>query len=377
MNKIQASRLALNRRDFLKLLGAATTTATLGHVLFTYAPWLDYDEQVMQTWSKPLSKDLRMPEQMRELVRYATLAPNGHNTQPWKFAIKENAIQIHPDYSRRLPVVDPYDRELWISLGCALENLVIASQAAGYESEVIYPFSDADYIEVKLREEKIINSNPLFDAIPERQCTRSLYNGLPLPIAELDLLQSIQLEPGIEMQLLTSTDQIEAALEYVKAGDQRQYSDQAFIDELVDWLRFNKAELFETLDGLYSRCSGNPEVPRWLGKMFVTTRNAGQQAQTDEMNVRSSSGLFVITTEQDNKHAWINTGRAYERLALTLTSLSIRSAVMNQPIEIPELRSEFQSYLNIGASQPQFLLRFGYADSMPRSLRRPVDQVLV
>jgi hypothetical protein len=274
-------------------------------------------------------------------------------------------------------VVDPSDRELWISLGCALENLVIASQAMGYESEVISPSSDADYIEVKLQEGKAINSTPLFDAILERQCTRSLYNGHPLPNAELDLIQSLQFEPGIGIQLLTASHQIEATLEYIKAGDQRQYSDQAFIDELVDWLRFNKAELFETLDGLYSRCSGNPEVPRWLGKMFVTTESVEQQVQTDEKNVRSSSGLFVIATERGDKQAWINTGRAYERLALTLTTLNIRSAVINQPIEVPDLRAEFQSYLNIGASQPQFLLRFGYADSMPRSLRRPVDQVLV
>ena len=188
---------------------------------------------------------------MRELVRSATLAPNGHNTQPWKFAIKENAIQIHPDYSRRLPVVDPSDRELWISLGCAVENLVVVSQAMGYESKVIYPSSDTDYIEVKLQEGKTISSIHLFDAIPERQCTRSLYNGHPLPNAELDLIQSLQFEHGIEVQLLTASHQIEATLEYIEAGNQRQYSDQAFIDELVAWLRFNKAELFETLDGLF------------------------------------------------------------------------------------------------------------------------------
>ena len=90
-----------------------------------------------------------MPAQMRELVRYATLAANGHNTQPWKFAIRENAIEIHPDYTRRLPAVDPHDRELWISLGCALENLLQASRAIGYAPEVTYP-DTADFIRVRL-----------------------------------------------------------------------------------------------------------------------------------------------------------------------------------------------------------------------------------
>jgi hypothetical protein len=66
-----------------------------------------------------------MSQQMIEMVRSATLAANGHNTQPWKFAIRQDVIEIYPDYSRRLPVVDPDNRELWISLGCALENLLL------------------------------------------------------------------------------------------------------------------------------------------------------------------------------------------------------------------------------------------------------------
>ena len=63
-----------------------------------------------------------MSAQMRELVRAATLAASGHNTQPWTFAITADGIDIHPDLARRLPAVDPSDRELWISLGCALET---------------------------------------------------------------------------------------------------------------------------------------------------------------------------------------------------------------------------------------------------------------
>jgi hypothetical protein len=188
---------------------------------------------------------------------------------------------------------------------------------------------------------------------------------------------SIPLDSGISMQVITAQNDIESILEYVKAGDQRQYGDQAFINELVSWIRFNKSEAFRMLDGLYARCSGNPEVPRWLGRLFVSTGSAKGQVSTDEKNVRSSSGLLAIISETDEKQAWIDSGRVYERLALTLTKLEIRSAHLNQPIEVGELRSGLQRYLNLGAAQSQLLLRFGYADLMPRSLRRPVDQVLV
>ena len=71
---------------------------------------------------------------MRELIRYATLAPSGHNAQPWKFAAKETRSELSRIMPGVCPVVDPQDRELWISLGCALENLIIAADAAGYGS---------------------------------------------------------------------------------------------------------------------------------------------------------------------------------------------------------------------------------------------------
>lgn len=110
--------------------------------------------------------------QMHVLVRYATLAANGHNTQPWKFAIQQDLIEIHPDYSRNLPVADPSDRELWISLGCALENLILAAQAMGYAPEITYP-DENQSICVKLTADTP-QSMILFDAIPQRQTTRSI-----------------------------------------------------------------------------------------------------------------------------------------------------------------------------------------------------------
>ena len=71
----------------------------------------------------------------KELVRYATLAPYSHNTQCWKFALESAAISILPDPSRRCPAVDPDDHLVYVSLGCATENLVQAAQAHGFKAE--------------------------------------------------------------------------------------------------------------------------------------------------------------------------------------------------------------------------------------------------
>jgi hypothetical protein len=352
----------------------AGVTVVGGYVLFEYTPWLNYDQQADYP-RRPFEKDSTVPTQMRELVRYATLAANGHNTQPWRFAIIENAIEIHPDYVRRLPVVDPNDRELWISLGCALENLIVAARAAGYAPEVTYPDA-ADFIHVHLPTD-IPQADPLFDAIPLRQNTRSEYDGQPIEHDDLDQVQALPLEPGVALRFVTNQAEQEMVLEYVNQGNLSQYADEAFLAELMHWLRFNKKEALASLDGLYSRCSGNPEVPRWLGQMFVAGLTPQQQADADAEKLRSSPGAVVVASESDDRTAWVRTGQVYERMALKMTSLNIKSAFLNQPIEVAEVRGQFQSAIGLGDALPQLLVRFGHAAPMPRSLRRPVEQVLV
>ena len=365
------------RRRFLKLAAAAGITASFGDALVTYAPWQDYAGQARQTWDTPFQAGATGSARLREMVRYATLAPSGHNTQPWKFAIQGDTIRILPDFARRLPAVDPQDRELWISLGCALENAVLAAQAAGYGSDVTYPAPGADHITLHLSESAAHGPAALFDAIPHRQNNRSLYDGRAASAADAQRIAAVQAGVGVSTLVFTDAAHKEAIIEYVKAGDRRQFGDPAFVAELVSWIRFNKPEALHSLDGLYTRCTGNPDVPRWLGRRFLTADSAGQQADTSARKARSSSGLIVIAAAQDDKRHWIETGRLYERLALTLTAAGLQSAFLNQPAEVPALRSQFQSSLNLGTAQPQLLLRYGYADPLPHSLRRPVEEVLV
>jgi hypothetical protein len=185
------------------------------------------------------------------------------------------------------------------------------------------------------------------------------------------------LEPGVNLQFATNSTALETLLEYVNLGNQIQYTDPAFINELIKWLRFNKKEALSSMDGLYSACSGNPQVPRFIGQMFVSGTKPQQQADADAAKFRTSPVAVVVASESDDKISWVRTGQVYERLALTATSMGIKSALLNQPIEVKELRSQFQSAIGLGNKIPQLLVRFGYADDMPKSLRRPVDWVLI
>jgi hypothetical protein len=72
---------------------------------------------------------LKQAPETSDLIRYATLAANSHNTQPWRFKISDVGIEILPDMARQIAIVDPDNHHLFASLGCAAENLAIACGA--------------------------------------------------------------------------------------------------------------------------------------------------------------------------------------------------------------------------------------------------------
>jgi hypothetical protein len=310
-----------------------------------------------------------------ELVRYATLAPSSHNTQCWRFVLGEQSISIRPDMSRRCPVVDPDDHHLFVSLGCATENLIQAALALGLRGEPVFDAA-SDSVRVLLSP-TTAHASPLFKAIPLRQSTRGEYDGKQLSPGDLKLLDTVSASDSVRLLLLTEQSALEKALEFVVQGNTAQMNDQAFVDELKSWIRFNGTDAVRTGDGLFSASSGNPTVPEWLGSLmfglFFTPK-----AENDKYarQIRSSAGLAVFVGKTADKAHWVEVGRAYERFALQATSLGVRTAHLNQPIEVPALRPEFASFLGIGSMRPDLVLRFGRGPTLPPSPRRPVQSVL-
>jgi len=132
-----------------------------------------YNEAVRNTWQHATNNPpAEISAINRELVRYAILAASSHNTQCWKFRIEDQTISILPDLTRECPAVDPDRHHLYVSLGCATENLIQAAQAFGKYGEVSFDSKIEDMVKVNLEPAKVLTC-PLFEAIPKRQCTRA------------------------------------------------------------------------------------------------------------------------------------------------------------------------------------------------------------
>jgi hypothetical protein len=178
--------------------------------------------------------------------------------------------------------------------------------------------------------------------------------------------------------LLTERSAMEQTLEDVIQGNSAQLADAGFVKELKAWIRFNADDAVRRRDGLYSVCNGNPNIPAWAGdaafQWIVTAKSENEKVARQ---VRSSAGIAIFVGQAVDKAHWVEVGRCYERFALQATALGIRNAFLNQPLEVAALRPAFATSLGLTDQRPDLIVRFGRGPAMPRSLRRPVEAVLV
>ena len=331
----------------------------------------DYEAAVAELRRKPTTA----PE-TRDLIRYATLAPNGHNTQPWLFRPIDNGVVILPDFRRRTPVVDPDDHHVFVSLGCAAENLAIAAGAAGRAGEIAFDPAGDGKVLVRLGRGNG-GEQALFDAIPHRQSTRTNYDGSSVGPSVLRLLAAAATIPGVDLVLTTERPQMDRLRDLVITGNTTQIGDPAFIAELKHWLRFSPNAALRTGDGLFSAASGNPALPEWLGP-WLFDRVFTVQAESERYagQIASSAGIAVFVGDKANPASWVQVGRACQRFALQATALGLKCAFLNQPVEVPGLRADLSVLVGLPGRRPDIVMRFGRGAALPFSARRPLKAVM-
>ncbi len=323
-----------------------------------------------------LRTPLADPAPLAELVRYAVLAPNGHNTQPWRFRARPGQIAIRPDPARRTPVVDPDDHHVFVSLGAAAENLALASAARGMPGAVRFDPTGGGAVLFDFASAPPVRS-ALFDAISHRQSTRAEYDGRAVSPGDLAVLAQAAAMPGVDLVLLTDRLRVDRLRDLIVTGNSAQMDDPAFVRELKAWLRFNPREALRRGDGLFSVASGNPPLPDWLGPLaFDWLATAASQNEAYARQVRSSAGMAVFVGAGANPASWVSVGQACQRFALQATALGLKCAFMNQPVEVPHLRGELAALVGLPGRRPDLVMRFGYGPELPWSPRRQVAAVI-
>jgi hypothetical protein len=325
----------------------------------------------------------RRREQLRFLVQYAVLAPSGHNTQPWRFVIDDDAVHIHVDRGRELSALDPGGRELLMSCGAALFHLRTAAHHYGYapvvrtwprqaagedreDGERIATFRLGPACEASLREHR------LFSAILRRRTHRGAFDDRPVPSAEVDRLRRAAEKEGAHLDVVADADR-DALARLVTEADHVLASDP---DVRREWAEWGVAAGEDRDDGIPNEARGWSLLRAHAAPYLVHlpggfAKIAGETAD----RVRTAPLLLVLSTLDDSKSAWLEAGQALDRVLLKATSFGLYASFLNHPLKVAWLRPQVADLL-CPDRYPQAILRVGFSADPPTATpRRPAESV--
>jgi len=319
------------------------------------------------------------------LAQVAILAANPHNTQPWRFDIHASRIDIYADLERNLGSFDPYRREMYLGLGCAIENLCLAAEHQGMLSEV-------NYIDGTLNNEPELTgttlvasieltptnarNNPLYDAIPDRHTNRFPYTAQPVPTTLIDTIQQEASRHGITLNLFFDGEKKQAFDKLMIDSTQWIINDHEMVGDSHKWFRNTKDEVNKHRDGPFMDGVGLPKAFAAVAKMLPPT--PAQKAHEMWLNSTRDNHLpntpvvgVISVKNRYDKATTLIAGRFWQRLHLMATQVGVACQPMNQPVEwidrLAQLQQtniaeqRMQSLLDNKTTQATFSFRMGYA----------------
>ena len=313
--------------------------------------------------------------QLQFLLRYAILAPSVRNTQPWSFRVEGNVVHLRAARQRELPVADPDQRELYISLGCALENLLVAAEHFGFRHEVVYfPDPEDDGLAATITFTPGGTATPArswiaLDAIVTRHNDNSVYRTTPVPEEVRRALQACRMEPDLRLDLSDDNVFFRWIERFTLDADRREFADPGFREELAHWI----SQGVLRGPGLVAKLEG----------LAVSRLDLGESMAERDYRVVDSAALIGLISAGDDTHlTHIRTGQFFERLWLTATTMGANINPMSQTMRRPELRTAVAELIPEGWTPqhrtPQHLFRVGYSSRSDtrHTPRLPLDEVL-
>ncbi|MEO8036587.1 MAG: hypothetical protein ABI837_19270 [Acidobacteriota bacterium] len=331
-------------------------------------PWIFDDDAFYELTS--------LHEKFEFVLRYAVLAPSSHNQQPWSFRITDQGVEVFADATRRLPVIDPDDREMTISIGAAIANLRVAAAHFGFESTALFPEAGGTgaVATIALQEAPTPDERrkSLFHSIKLRHTNRMPFDEKTLDPAALSRVLDVVEEYPDTFHIVYRQDQQRAA-DLIAVADQLLMADAAYRSELAACL--NTATGAE--DGLTGDALGIPATIAAAAPFVLRHVDLGSvQARHDQKLTMSSAALVVVTAD-DDAISLLRAGEALEYLLLTITGAGLQYSFLNAPIQRAELRARVDQ-LSSSRFPAQLIVRIGHGQTLSGSSpRRPLDAVVV
>lgn len=318
-----------------------------------------------------------LEEKIKFILKFGTLAPSSHNTQPWKFKINKNELEIFPDFSRHLIESDKDKRMIYVSLGCVIQNIKTAAEYFGLGQEISYLEKG---VKIIFKEED--NKNTLsaeiekkFKAIKNRRTNRFFYKDILISGEILEELKKQNSFKEIKIDFVLDEKLKSEIAEIMGGGMKRIMSQKPFRRELAAWLRTNLTFKRDGMPGNGHKMNLFTSIiaPHALRNIDVSDVEREKAIK----RVLNFPALAVINSKEDNILNFIYAGEVLENLSLSIKSRAMDIAIMVAIIEDKESRKNLQNILKTDFL-PQMFFGFGFAERpAPKSPRRDLKEFLI
>jgi hypothetical protein len=240
----------VRRRDVLRLVGGGSVVAATGGCAVLSGP----SEAARAPWRRAGD----YAEFRRRALSYAILAPNPHNRQPWLVRLDgTHALTLHVDLDRRLPVTDPFDRQITIGCGAFLELLALAAARDGYRAEIAaFPAGDDQRTLDRrpIAHVRFVDGgatpDPLFDHVRARRTTKEAFEPRDVAADDLARLAATGQVHGVSATAIGNTGLAETLRDLTWRAHVREATTPKALQESIDLMRIGAAEVEANPDGI-------------------------------------------------------------------------------------------------------------------------------
>jgi len=316
-------------------------------------------------------------EQIIFFTRFGILAPSIHNTQPWKFVIKNQTLKIRPDWNYHLRASDHSGKNLYISIGKCTKNIEVVAEYFGYKTDTTIETENENSYVVKmifLKSHRVgKNLSSLAPYIMKRFSNKLFY--LSKSVSKEAILElKRQTMSGATLILIDDKEKIQN-IAHLTGKASRNVATKEFTTELSQWVRGNHTKKY---DGMPGFVEGFTSIKSLTGKYilrFFPKKILIKLAIKNEIVLKTSPLIGIITTSATDNKSAINIGRFYEQLALTATKFNINCTPMHAVIEDETSLKELVKLLKLKKERPVFLFRMGYSNnSSYHTPRRQIEK---
>ena len=310
-------------------------------------------------------KVYNLPEEISEIIYYASMAPNSHNTQLWKVTVdtENSQMEIYLDKERTLKEVDSTDREAYISIGAFTENLVKAFEAYGYKTNLEICNEDSDklvFIKYKKYENVKVDKD-ILNLIMKRHTDKSAYLNKEI---DSDDMTKLIAENNHIYYLENGSEACEYVRQAAVSAMEKQAYNKSKAEEFSNWLRLSDEETLKNKDGLSAEQLGLTGIVKSIYYMITTHESAKdesyakQAVNTTKKQAENCSGFLIITGGTSRKEL-IETGMLLEDTWLKAVGFGISMHPLSQVLEEEPYCDEINNKISIN-EKIQMILRVGY-----------------